>query len=122
MAKHKPRDEPPPLEAGLKGPDYGAPVEVGEEPDDYLLLKVVEANGEHLKTMRWCLALGILFLLPGPLLGPYFGTGAALMMNLLAGLFFAIGFHALARQLELLRRAVAATDYYVFGEDKGHEH
>jgi hypothetical protein len=121
MAK-KDRDEPPPLEAGLKGPDDGPPLEPGEEPDDYLLLKVVEANGEHLTTMRWCLGLGVVALVAVPAVTALAGLGVGIMASLVAGLFFAIGFHALARQLELLRRAVAATDHFVFGEPGEHEH
>ncbi|MCA1813320.1 MAG: hypothetical protein LC624_05140 [Halobacteriales archaeon] len=120
MAK-KARDEPPPLEAGLKGPDYGPIADPGEEPDEYLLIKIVEANGEHLKTMRWCLGIGVVLLVLSPVVGPIYGFTAMLALNLAAGLSFAIGFHALARQLELLRRAVAATDYYVFGEQSEHE-
>ena len=118
MAKHKARDdEPEPLEAGLKVPGPSlAPEGDDFDVDEYLLLKVVEANGEHLRTMRGSLALGFVLLVMQPLVAFQLGPVAALAMNLVALLFLAIGLHALARQLELLRRAVAATDHFVFGE------
>jgi hypothetical protein len=129
--KRSPRgeDEPEPLEAGLRGPSWEK-VEREEDlpPDEYLLLKVVEANGEHLRTMRWGLGLGTFVLLVwvafGPLLAAALGLGAfggGLAVFLLAGVLLAAGLHALQRQLELLRRAVAATDHYVFGPPHHHE-
>lgn len=117
--KHKPRDDAPPepLEAGLKGPDYSTASGVEDlGADEYLLLKVVEANAEHLRTMRWTLGIGVLLLLLDPLLYALYGVVAALLWNLAAGALLAVGLQALARQLELLRRAAAATDHFVFGE------
>lgn len=127
MAKPKParraRDEdetPAPLEAGLRVPGTAPPPHEDEGADEYLLLKVVEANGEHLRTMRWGLGGGLFLLLVGvafgPLLAASFGPLAAgLALFLVAGAFLGAGLHGLARQLELLRRAVAATDHFVFG-------
>lgn len=114
------RGEPEPLEAGLVGPAAGSPAPEEEGPDEYLLLKVVEANGEHLRTMRWGLGLGtlalVLYVAFGHLLqaqiGPFL---AGLAVLALAGGLLGVGLQALGRQLELLRRAVAATDRFLFG-------
>jgi hypothetical protein len=119
--KHKRSDEPEPPEAGLQGPIYDGPVDDAEMgADEYLLLKVVQANGEHLRTMRWGLGLGTLLLLFqasfGGLLAANVGPlVAGLVVFAPAGLLLGAGLHALSRQLELLRRAVAATDHFVFG-------
>lgn len=115
-------DEPEPLEAGLRGSTYDRVEDLDAEPDEYLLLKVVEANGEQHRTMRWGLGLGVFVLLSwaafGPALAAATGLGpfvAGLVVFLVAGALLGAGLHALQRQLELLRRAVAATDHFVFG-------
>jgi hypothetical protein len=114
--KHAPRppkkDEPPEPPAET--------ADLDEAADEYLLLKVVEANGEHLKTMRWGLGLGVVVLLLyvcfGSWLNGALGAFAAgLLVFALSGSLLAAGLHALGRQLDLLRRAVAATDHFVFG-------
>lgn len=110
--------EPEPLEAGLRLPTHERVEDLDAEPDEYLLLKVVEANGEHHRTMRWGLGLGTLVLLAHATVGPsLYGTGLApaVAVFVVAGALLGAGLHALQRQLELLRRAVAATDHFVFG-------
>lgn len=123
----KPRDEAheEPLEAGLRMPTYERVEDLDAEPDEYLLLKVVEANGAHHKTMRVGLGLGAFLLLVHATFGPaIYGPGPlpALAIFLLAGGLLGIGLHALQRQLELLRRSVAATDHFVFGPPERHDH
>lgn len=125
MAKHRREDEPPPLEAGLQ-PLHEAPLEREEDlpPDEYFLLKVVEANAEHLRTMRWGLGLGLFLVLAyvgfGELLRAQLGPLLpGLVLFLLAGPLLAMGLQALGRQLDLLRRCVAATDHFVFGPAEG---
>jgi hypothetical protein len=125
MAKPKPPrraredDEPQPLEAGLRTPASEPSHDHAhdDDVDEYLLQKVVEANGEHLRTMRWGLGLGtLMLLLDVGFVGSQFGSAAVAIVALgVAGPLLGIGLHALARQLELLRRAVAATDHFVFG-------
>jgi hypothetical protein len=44
--------------------------------------------------------------------GPVF---AAIVVFTVAGALLGAGLHALARQLELLRRAVAGCDHFIFG-------
>lgn len=114
-------EEPEPLEAGLRGPVEEPPArEEDLPPDEYFLLKVVEANGEHLRTMRWGLGLGTFLLVLhagfgwalAQQLGPFL---PGLVVFLVAGALLGAGLHALGRQLELLRRAVAATDHFLFG-------
>lgn len=121
MAKRRDEDEPAPLEAGLQGPMYDTVEREEDLPsDEYFLQKVVEANGEHHRTMRWGLGLGTLVLLlyvgfGEALRGPLGPWGAGLAVFLVAGALLGAGLHALQRQLELLRRGMAATDHFVFG-------
>lgn len=108
------------------GPPADAATSEDEAADEYLLLKIVEANDEHLRTMRWGLGLGMLALLAyvsfGSLLQAQVGPFAAgLLVFGVAGILLGAGLHALARQLDLLRRAVAATDHFVFGPAEGPE-
>lgn len=118
-------DAPEPLEAGLRGPSYERVEDLDAEPDEYLLMKVVEANGSHHRTMRVGLGLGTLALVGHVTVGPYL-YGDAIGPNLAAfvviGGLLGAGLHALQRQLELLRRAVAATDHFVFGPPQEHDH
>lgn len=125
-SKRRGRDpeEPEPLEAGLQGPTYDRVEDLDAEPDEYLLQKVVEANSQHHRTMRWGLGLGTLVLLAWATFLPQVvgnTLGVTLAVFLVAGALLGAGLHALQRQLELLRRAVAATDHFVFGPQDGHE-
>ena len=119
----KREEEPEPLEAGLRSPYDSVQREEDLPPDEYLLQKVVVANGEHLRTMRVGLGLGVLVLLLHVTVGRFFygGPVADLTVFLVAGGLLGAGLHALHRQLELLRRAVAAPDHFVFGPPESEE-